>query len=154
MTASREKCLHSLFIPINNSETFSIYISDQKPMLFSFDRNVLFEVSNIHMFISPFQNVFLFPLMPRSYHIAPHLYIDVLHKNYILDLSKMTMGYSVQIVKKLQWNRFALSMPLRGSGSPVAPFSRRAVKSYGKEKYSVIHFSYSLIIHYFNSKEL
>ena len=35
---------------------------------------------------------------------------------------------------------------------PVAPFSCQDVKSYGKEKYSVIHILYSLIIHYFNSK--
>ena len=60
MTASRKKCLRSLFVPIDNSESFSIYISDQNPMLFSFNRNVLFEVSDIHIFMSPFQNVFLF----------------------------------------------------------------------------------------------
>ena len=96
------------FVPINNSESFSIYISDQKPMLFSFKRNIFFVVSDIHMFISPFQNVFLFLLMSISYNIAPYLPIDVLHKNYILYLYKMTMGYYVQIVKKLQCRSEAL----------------------------------------------
>ena len=94
----------------------------------------------------------MFFFVSLSYHIAPYLPIDILHKNYILDLYKMTMGYSVQMQKKLQWNRFALSIPLRGRRSPVAPFSCSDVKSYGKEKYSFIHILYSLIIHCFNSK--
>ena len=48
------KCLFFSFLPIYNSESLSIYISDQKPMFFSFNRNVLFEVFDIHIFISPF----------------------------------------------------------------------------------------------------
>ena len=95
------KCLQSLFIPINNSESFSIYISDQKPMFFSFNGNIFFEVSNIHIFMPPFQNVFYLFLMSRSYHIASFLSIDILHKNYLLELYKMTMGYSVQIQKSI-----------------------------------------------------
>ena len=89
------------FVPINNSESFSIYVSDQKPMLFSFNGNIFFEVSNIHIFYISFSKCFFIFLMSRSYHIAPHLSVDVLHKNYILELYKTTMGYSVQIPKKL-----------------------------------------------------
>ena len=44
--------------------------------------------------------------------------------------------------------------PLWGCTSPIAPFLCSDVKSYGKEKYSVIHFSYSFNIHCFNGKEL
>ena len=56
------KCLVFSFLPIYNSESFSIYVADQKPMLFSFDRNVFFEVSDIHIFISPFQ-ILLFAIL-------------------------------------------------------------------------------------------
>ena len=55
------KCLgFSSFIPIDNSKSFTIYVSDQKPILFSFNGNIFFEVSNIHILTSPFQNVFYF----------------------------------------------------------------------------------------------
>ena len=32
------------FVPINNSESFSVYITDQKPTLFGFNGNVFFKV--------------------------------------------------------------------------------------------------------------
>ena len=40
--------------------------------------------------------------------------IDVLHKNYILELYKMTIEYSVQILKKLQYRCEALRAVLSG----------------------------------------
>ena len=43
-------------------------------------------------------------------------------------------------------------MPLRGRTSPVVPFLCSDIKSYGKEKYSVIHILYSFNIHCFNGK--
>ena len=56
------------------------------------------------------------------------------------------------IIYIIVYNSWTTPMPLRGSRSPVAPFLCSDVKSYGKEKYSVIRFSYSLIIHCFNGK--
>ena len=57
------KCLgFSSFVPIYNSESFSIYVSDQKPMLFSFDRNIFFEISNIHILYISFQ-ILLFAML-------------------------------------------------------------------------------------------
>ena len=59
------------------------------------------------------------------------------------------------------YNNWTTAMPLRGRTSPVAPFLCRAVKTYGKEKYSrnanayalaVIHFSYSFNIYCFDSE--
>ena len=50
-----------MFIPIDNSESFPIYISDQNPMLFSFNGNVFFKVSNIHiLYVSFFKMFFCF----------------------------------------------------------------------------------------------
>ena len=60
----------------------------------------------------------------------------------------------MNILIYIVYNSWTMTMPLRGRRSPVAPFSCSDVKSYGKEKYSVIHFSYSLIIHCFNGKQL
>ena len=75
-------------------------------IIINFAQRAIFELSVLvrsvpaifHFFVSPFQNVFL---MSRSYHIAPYLSIDILHKNYILNLYKMTISYSVQMQKKL-----------------------------------------------------
>ena len=47
---------------------------------------------------------------------------------------------------------WTMTMPLRGSQSRFKPFSGQDIKSYGKEKYSVIHVLCSLIIHCFNGK--
>ena len=63
---------------------------------------------------------FLFSLMPRSYNIAPHLSIDILYKNYILDLYKMTIGYSVQILKKTTMK------PLRAFYAAMRPYKPRS----------------------------
>ena len=50
------KCLgFSLFVPVNDSESFSVYITDQKPVFFSFNGNILFEVSNVHILYAPFK---------------------------------------------------------------------------------------------------
>ena len=57
-------------------------------------------------------------------------------------------GYFLYIV----YNSWTAPMPLRGRRSPVAPFLCLDVKTYGKEKYSVIHISYSFNIHCFNGK--
>ena len=58
----------------------------------------------------------------------------------------------MDIIYIIVYNSWTTIMPLRGRTSPVAPFLCQDVKSYGKEKYSVIQFSYSLIIHCFDSK--
>ena len=58
----------------------------------------------------------------------------------------------MDIIYIIVYNSCTTIMPLRGRTSPVALFLCSDVKSYGKEKYSVIQFSYSLIIHCFNSK--
>ena len=58
----------------------------------------------------------------------------------------------MDILIYIVYNSWTTIMPLRGRTSPVAPFSDQDMKSYGKEKYSVIHILYSLIIHCFNSK--
>ena len=50
------------------------------------------------------------------------------------------------------YNSWTTIMPLRGAQSRFKPFLGQDVKSYGKEKYSVIHFSYSFNIHCFDSK--
>jgi hypothetical protein len=44
------------------------------------------------------------------------------------------------------------TMLLKGPRSPIAPFLGQGGKSYGKEKYSVIRFSYNFNIHCFDSK--
>ena len=50
------KCLiFCSFVPVNNGESSSIYVSDQKPMIFGFNGNVLFEVSNVHILYAPFK---------------------------------------------------------------------------------------------------
>ena len=51
------------------------------------------------------------------------------------------------IIYIIVYNSWTTIMPLRGAQSRFKRFSDQDVKSYGKEKYSVIHFSYSLIIH-------
>ena len=51
-------------------------------------------------------------------------------------------------------NSWTTAMPLKGAQSRFKRFSGQAVKSYGKEKYSVIHILYSFNIHCFNGKEL
>ena len=50
------------------------------------------------------------------------------------------------------YNSWTTTIPFRGHRSPVAPLLGQDVKSYDKEKYSVIHFSCGLIIHYFDNK--
>ena len=50
------------------------------------------------------------------------------------------------------WTTEKATMPLRGHTSPVEPFSGQDIKSYGKEKYSVIHILYSFNIHCFIGK--
>ena len=60
----------------------------------------------------------------------------------------------MDILIYIVYNSWTTIMPLIGRRSPVAPFLCQDVKSYGKEKYSVIHISYSLIIHCFNGKQL
>ena len=52
------------------------------------------------------------------------------------------------------YNSWTTIMPLWGRRSPVAPFLCSNVKSYGKEKYSIIRFLYGFNIHCFNGKEL
>ena len=58
----------------------------------------------------------------------------------------------MDIVYIIVYNSWTTAMPLRGRRSPVAPFLCSDVKTYGKEKYSVIQFSYNLIIHCFDGK--
>ena len=60
----------------------------------------------------------------------------------------------MNILIYIVYNSWTATMPLRGAQSRFKPFLCQDVKSYSKEKYSVIHFSYSLIIHCFNGKEL
>ena len=74
--------------------------------------------------------------------------IKILHKKVRLILCNMTKWIFLFIV----YHSWTTAMPLRGRRSPVEPFLCSGVKSYGKEKYSVIHFSYSLIIHCFHGK--
>ena len=50
------------------------------------------------------------------------------------------------------WTTEKAAMPLWGAQSRFKPFLCSDVKSYGKEKYSIIRFSYSLIIRCFNGK--
>ena len=47
-----------------------------------------------------------------------------------------------------------VAMPLRGAQSRFKRFLSSDVKSYGKEKYSVIHILYNFIIHCFDNKQL
>ena len=56
------------------------------------------------------------------------------------------------ILTDIVYNSWTTIMPLCGRTSPVAPFSGQDVKSYGKEKYSVIRFLYSFNIHCFDGK--
>ena len=58
----------------------------------------------------------------------------------------------MNIIYIIVYNSWTTAMPLRGRTSPIAPFLCSDVKSYGKEKYSVIRFLCSLIIHCFNGK--
>ena len=58
----------------------------------------------------------------------------------------------MNIIYIIVYNSWTMTIPLRGSRSPVSPFLGQDVKSYGKEKYSVIHVLCSLIIHCFNGK--
>ena len=56
------------------------------------------------------------------------------------------------IIYIIVYNSWTTIMPLRGAQSRFKPFSDQDVKSYGKEKYSDIHFLYSFNIHCFNGK--
>ena len=58
----------------------------------------------------------------------------------------------MDIIYIIVYNSCTTIRPRRGAQSRFKPFSRQDVKSYGKEKYSVIRFSYSLIIHCFDSQ--
>ena len=60
----------------------------------------------------------------------------------------------MNIIYIIVYNSWTMTMPLRGAQSRFKPFSGQDVKSYGKEKYSVIQFSYSLIIHCFIGKQI
>ena len=52
------------------------------------------------------------------------------------------------------WTTEKATMPLRGSRSPVVPLLCPDVFLYARSFYSVIQFSYNLIIHCFDSKQL
>ena len=58
----------------------------------------------------------------------------------------------MDIIYIIVYNSCTTIMPLRGAQSRFKPFLGQDVKSYGKEKYSVIRFSYSFNIHCFDSK--
>ena len=58
----------------------------------------------------------------------------------------------IYIIVYNSWTSKKATMPLWGAQSRFKRFLGQDVKSYGKEKYSVIRFLYSLIIHYFDSK--
>ena len=60
----------------------------------------------------------------------------------------------MDIIYIIVYNSWTTIMPLRGRRSPVEPFLGQDVKSYGKEKYSVIHILCSFNIHCFDSKYL
>ena len=113
MTASRENVSFSIHF-------FQLIIVNPFPYTFPIKNQCFLVLTEMYFlkylisifFISPFSKCFLF-LLSRSYHIVPHLSIDILHKNYILELYKMTMGYSVQIQKKLQCRSEALRAPQR-----------------------------------------
>lgn len=58
----------------------------------------------------------------------------------------------MNIIYIIVYNSWTTAIPFRGPTSPVAPFLGRTVKTYGKEKYSVIHILYNFNIHCFDSK--
>ena len=60
----------------------------------------------------------------------------------------------MDIIYIIVYNSRTTIMPLRGAQSHFKRFSDQDVKSYCKEKYSVIHILYSFNIHCFNGKEL
>lgn len=60
----------------------------------------------------------------------------------------------MDIIYIIVYNSWTTTMPLRGRTSPIAPFLDQDVILYARSFYSVIHISYSLIIHCFNGKEI
>ena len=57
----------------------------------------------------------------------------------------------MDIIYIIVYNSCPAEKTVNAAEKPLEPFSGQDVKSYGKEKYSVIHISYSLIIHCFDS---
>ena len=105
---------------------------------------------NVYFMLLPSFTVLLFALLYGFIiHQLPEKSIDLLHKKARLILCRLTKRIFLYIIV---YNSWAMAMPLRGAQSPVAPFLCQDVKSYGKEKYSVIQFSCSLIIHCFSGK--
>ena len=58
----------------------------------------------------------------------------------------------MNIIYIIVYNSWTTAMPLRGAQSRFKRVLGSDMKSYGKEKYSVIHFLYSFNIHCFNGK--